>query len=314
MYNFYKLNNNMQEVYIMKVSSIADMLRTAPEHGRTVAVAAAHDEDVLKACAAARREHIARFTLTGNREKIEAILKALNEDPANYNILHEEDDAACAARAATEIAAGRAEVLMKGLLSTAVMVKAVLHTEGLRTGRLLSHVMFYETAAYPRLLALTDGGVNTYPTLEQKADILENCAILLQKLGYTQINASCVCGAEAVSPKIQATVDADALAHMGDRWAPYHMHVIGPVGLDLAISPAACKHKGFEAPGAGEADILLVPTYEVGNGIGKSMTYFSAAKSAGVVLGAKAPIVLCSRADTAETKLASLALGCLAAI
>lgn len=297
----------------MKISSISDMLRAAPEHGRTVAVAAAHDDDVLKACAEARRANIARFTLTGDREKIETILRSLGENPGDYNILSEADDAACAARAAEEIAAGRAEVLMKGLLSTAVMVKAVLHTEGLRTGRLLSHVMFYETAAYERLLALTDGGVNTYPTLEQKADILENCAILLKTLGYTEINASCVCGAETVSPKIQATVDADALSRMAERWAPYHMNVIGPVGLDLAISPAACRHKGYSAPGAGKADILLVPTYEVGNGIGKSMTYFSAAKSAGVVLGAKAPIVLCSRADTAETKLASLALGCLAA-
>ncbi|MEA5040693.1 MAG: phosphate acyltransferase [Clostridiaceae bacterium] len=296
----------------MSISSISDMLRLAPAHGRTVAVAAAHDDDVLKACAEARREQIARFTLTGDREKIEAILGELGEDPANYRILPAPDDETCAAIAAAEISAGRAEVLMKGLLSTAVMVKAVLHTDGLRTGRLLSHVMFYETAAYPRLLALTDGGVNTYPNLEQKTDILENCAILLKKLGYQHIHASCICGAETVSPKIQATVDADALAHMTERWAPYSMDVIGPVGLDLAISPAACRHKGYAAPGAGEADILLVPTYEVGNGIGKSMTYFAGAKSAGVVLGAAAPIVLCSRADAAETKLASLALGCLA--
>ena len=297
----------------MKISTIADMLREAPLHGRTVAVAAAHDEDVLTACAEARRARIASFLLVGGRDKIETILRALREDPADYTILEEPDDAACAARAAREVAEGRAQVLMKGLLSTAVMVKAVLHTEGLRTGRLLSHVMFYECDSYPRLLALTDGGVNTYPTLEQKADILENCAVLLRRLGYERIHASCVCGAEAVSPKIAATVEADALARMTDRWAPYHMDVIGPVGLDLAVSPAACRHKGYSAPGCGEADILLVPTYEVGNGIGKGMTYFAGARSAGVVLGAKAPIVLCSRADDARTKLSSLALGCLAA-
>jgi len=295
------------------ISSISDMLHLAPGHGRTVAVAAAHDDDVLRACSVARREHIARFILTGDRAKIEYLLRTLDETPADYDILPAADDEACATLAAAEVASGRAGVLMKGLLSTAVMVKAVLHTEGLRSGRLLSHVMFYEVSTYPRLLALTDGGVNPYPTLEQKADILENCAALLKKLKYDRIHASCICGAESVSPKIQATVDADALAHMSDRWAPYDMDVIGPVGLDLAISPAACRHKGYAAPGAGEADILLVPTYEVGNGIGKGMTYFAGAKSAGIVVGAQAPIVLCSRADTAETKLASLALSCLAA-
>ena len=117
---------------------------------------------------------------------------------------------------------------------------------------------------------------------------------------------------ENINPKIAATVEADQLAHMDARWAPYHMDVIGPVGLDLAISPRACQHKEYMAPGCGEADILLVPSYEVGNGIGKTLTYFADARSAGVVLGAKAPIVLCSRADDAYTKLSSIALGCLA--
>ena len=136
------------------------------------------------------------------------------------------------------------------------------------------------------MVILTDGGVNTFPDLEKKADILENAAMCFQALGYETINAACICGAEQVNPKIQSTVDADALAHMTDRWAKYHMNVCGPVALDLAVSPEACRHKHYSAPGAGMADILLVPNYEVGNGIGKAASLFGGAKNAGVIQGA----------------------------
>lgn len=133
--------------------------------------------------------------------------------------------------------------------------------------------------------------------------------MVLQALGYEHINAACICGAEQVNPKVQSTVDADALAHMTDRWGKYNMDVCGPVALDLAVSEEACRHKHFTAPGAGMADILLVPNYEVGNGIGKAATLFGGAKNAGIILGAKVPIVLVSRADSAHSKLASIALG-----
>ena len=134
-------------------------------------------------------------------------------------------------------------------------------------------------------------------------------AMVLQALGYEHINASCVCGAEQVNPKVQSTVDADALSKMTDRWAKYNMDVCGPVALDLAVSVEACHHKHYNAPGAGKADILLVPNYEVGNGIGKAANLFGNAKNAGIILGAKVPIVLVSRADSAYSKLASIALG-----
>jgi phosphate butyryltransferase len=155
--------------------------------------------------------------------------------------------------------------------------------------------------------------MNTFPDLEKKADILENAARTLQALGYSSMVAACVCGAEVVNPKIQSTIDADALAGMAERWKPYGMNVIGPVGLDLAVSPEACRHKKYAAKGGGEADILLVPTYEVGNGIGKALSYFGEAKSAGIIVGAKAPIVLVSRSDSSQTKLASIALGAVVA-
>ena len=139
------------------------------------------------------------------------------------------------------------------------------------------------------MLVLTDGGVNTFPDLDKKAEILENAAMVLQALGYEHINASCVCGAEQVNPKVQSTVDADALSKMTDRWAKYNMDVCGPVALDLAVSEEACHHKHYTAPGAGKADILLVPNYEVGNGIGKAANLFGNAKNAGIILGAKCP-------------------------
>ena len=202
---------------------------------------------------------------------------------------------------------GKANAIMKGLLQTGDLMRAVINKEtGIRTGRLLSHVMVYECPGCDRLLYLTDGGMNTFPTLDQKAEILENAAQVLHKLGYTESAAACICGAEAVNPK--STLDAQALSEMTDRWAPYGLSVYGPVGLDLAISPHAVEKKKYNAPGAGRADILLVPNYEVGNGIGKAMTYFGNARSAGVIVGAACPIVLVSRADSFETKLLSIAM------
>ena len=186
---------------------------------------------------------------------------------------------------------------------------ALAKEQGLRTSHLTTHCMFYEIPALGKMLILTDGGVNTFPDLEKKAEILENAAAVLQALGYTSINAACICGAEQVNPKVQSTVDADALSKMTDRWAKYNMQVCGPVALDLAVSKEACKHKHFTAPGAGDADILLVPNYEVGNGIGKAASLFGGAKNAGIILGAKVPIVLVSRSDSAESKLASIAAG-----
>lgn len=297
------------------INHIQDIIEAAKSTQKgVIAVAAAHDEDVLRAVSAAHKAGMVDAILVGDTEKIAAILTALGEDPAAYTLRQAQSDVDCARVAVKAVADGEATFLMKGLLGTADMMRAVIDKEtGLRTDRLISHVMFYEVDSYPKMLALTDGGMNTFPDLGKKADILENAARVLKALGYTHINAACICGAEVVNPKIQSTVDAKELSGMTDRWAPYHMDVFGPVAFDLAISPEACHHKHYNAPGAGEADILLVPTYEVGNGIGKSMVYFAAGRSAGIIVGARVPIVLVSRADSAEAKLASIALGKLVA-
>ena len=291
------------------MQEILDRAKAMP--GRRVAVAAAHDKAVLEAVKAAKELGVAEAVLVGHAEEIEAILSELGADPAEFEIVPADTDQDCAAKAVTCVREGKANCILKGLLGTGDLMRAVLNREtGIRKGALLSHLMFLEVPGYPRLLVVTDGGLNTAPTLEQKAVILESAAEALQALGYETINASCVCGAEVVNPKIPATTDAEALAAM-DCWKKYNMNVIGPVGLDLAVSKAACEHKHFTAPGAGEADILLVPAYEVGNAAVKALTLFAGAKNAGIVVGAKAPVLLVSRADTAEAKLASIALGCL---
>ena len=278
-----------------------------------IAVAAAHDADVLKAAAEAKKRRIAEPILVGHETEIAAILKMLGEDPDSYEIIHADTDVDCAAKAVECVSNGKANFLMKGLLNTPDIMRAVLKPEaGLRTGKLISHVMMYEPKGH-RMMGLTDGGMNTFPDLDKKVEILENAAKVFKALGYDEINAACICGAEVVNPKIQSTVDAKTLSEMTDRWAPYHMNVYGPVGLDLAVSEAACRHKHYEAKGAGQADILLVPSYETGNGIGKAMSIFGGAMNAGIVVGAKVPIVLVSRADSAEVKLASVALGAVVA-
>ena len=243
-------------------------------------------------------------------DEIKDMLSGLGENPTDYEIVAGDSDTDCAAKAVALCAEGKANFLMKGILGTADLMRAVFNKEhGLRTSHLTTHCMFYEIPAYGKMVILTDGGVNTFPDLDKKAEILENAAMVLHALGYESINAACICGAEVVNPKIQSTVDADALAHMTERWSKYNMNVCGPVALDLAVSKEACHHKHYTAPGAGDADILLVPNYEVGNGIGKAASLFGNAKNAGIILGAKVPIVLVSRADSAESKLASIAAG-----
>lgn len=272
----------------------------------TVAVAQAADKEVLEAVVNAQKEGIAKALLTGDMAKISAILTEMGENPADFTIIQADSDEECAFKAVEQVRLGNANILMKGLLSTGTFMKAVINRDtGLRTGKTISHTMFYEAPSYGKLLCLTDGGMNTFPDLAKKADILENAIEVVKKLGIEKPTVACVCGAENVDPKVQSTLDADELSKM-ERFND--AIVYGPVGLDLAISKEAVHHKGYKNENAGYADILLVPTYEVGNGIGKAMTYFAGAKSAGIVVGAKAPIVLVSRSDNAETKLLSIAL------
>ncbi|MBP3493450.1 MAG: phosphate butyryltransferase [Oscillospiraceae bacterium] len=293
------------------IRTIDDIIQAAKEHKTAiVAVAAAHDDVVIEAVVNARREQLAEPILVGHVDAMRKMLVDLGEDPDSYRMIAADEDTESAAIAVSLCAEGKADFLMKGILSTADLMRAVFKRDsGLRTGRLTSHCMIYQIPAYHKLMLMTDGGVNTFPDLEKKADILENGAMALKALGYEKIYASCICGAETINPKVQSTLDAVELSNMTERWAPYNMTVIGPVALDLAVSKEACRHKRFEAEGAGDADIILVPNYEVGNGIGKATSLFGGSRSAGFIMGARVPIVLVSRSDNADSKMASIAAG-----
>jgi len=292
--------------------TLSSLRKQASGLNRRVAVACAHDEDVLKAVLMAATAHICSATLFGDEGRIRELLASLGADQAAFHIV-EPDDGGADASAEAAIQAvldGEADYLMKGALSTSDLLKHVVRSP-LVQGVPLSHAMIFEVRTYGKLLLNTDGGMNPAPDLARKKVILENAAHLLRTLGYETITAACVSGSEVVSEKIPSTTDAKSLAEMD--WSRYNMKVYGPVGLDLAISEQARVHKGYREPGAGDADILLMPNYETANCFGKALTYFAGAQSAGLVIGARCPIVLVSRADSAEAKLSSLALGAIAA-
>jgi phosphate butyryltransferase len=291
--------------------SLAELLTKAREYGPLrLAVAAAEDQEVLLAVKEALEQGITTPLLVGKEEKIRALAGQVGLDLATIPVYNEPEVAACARRAVELVSSGRADLLMKGLLPTADVLRAVLDKDiGLRTGRILSHVMIYEVPGYDRLFFLTDGGMNPAPDLQQKADIVANAVEAAHALGIAQPKVAALAAVEVVNPDMPATLDAAALAQMGARGQIKGCIIDGPLALDNAISPEAAQHKGITSPVAGRADILLVPDIEAGNLLGKAMTYFGRARSAGIIVGARAPVVLVSRADSHETKLLSIALG-----
>ena len=293
------------------IKNFSELLEKAKSGKKArLVVAAAQDEDVLKAVTNAAEMGLVNPILVGDIEKVEEIGKKLSLDLSGFKKVNVLDEIEAARASVKMIRDGEGDFLMKGILQTADIMRAVLDKEiGLRTENLISHVMVYEVPAYEKLLYLTDGGMNVAPDLAQKVQILENAVIVTKAMGLEKTYASVLAGAEVVNPKIPATVDGKAIADMKEKWDRLGVVVDGPVALDLAISKEACKHKKYVGEGGGQADILLVPYYEVGNALGKSLTYFAGGKSAGIIMGAKVPIVLVSRADSAESKLYSIALG-----
>ena len=298
------------------INKLDDMLKKLKGDKRvTLSVAAAHDEEVLLAIKSAVEMEIITPILIGEENKIRESSKEINFDLSKFKIINKETIEECAETAVKLVSSGEADFVMKGLLDTSVILKAVLNKEwGLRTDSLLSHVMVYEVPSYDKLLVTTDGGMNIAPDYNQKVKILKNAIEATKPLGLKHIKVACLAAKEKVNSKMQATVDARALQEAGERGEfGKDVTVEGPLAFDLAVSKEAAKVKGFKSKVSGETDIMLMPTIEVGNGIGKALTYFAGAKSAGIIMGAKAPIVLVSRADSHESKLYSIAYGALIA-
>ncbi len=274
-------------------------------------VASAEDNDVLKAVIKASEEDIIQAILVGNKAKIIDLLMENGKKETDFEIIDANTLEESAEISVKLVSSGNADFLMKGLIDTSILLKSVLNKEyGLRTDSLLSHVMVYEVPAYKKLLFLTDGGMNISPDESQKAKILSNAVTVAKSLGSQTVNVAVICAKEKVNPKMPATVDAEMLAKRAQN-NEFGAGVIveGPISVDLALSPKSCQIKGFNSEITGEVDIMLVPTIEVGNAVGKTMTYLAGATSAGIIMGAKKPIVLVSRADDFETKLTSIALG-----
>jgi phosphate butyryltransferase len=279
----------------------------------TVAVAVAEDEEVIEAVIEALKRNLANFILFGDNEKINTILNAKHKDQQKSNksltVVHADSNTMAAELAVRAVSTKEATVLMKGNIPTSVLLKSVLNKEyGLRTGNILSHVAVFEIPDYDRFTIVTDAGMNIAPDLEEKAQMIRNAAAIARAIGIEYPKVAPIAAVEVVNPAMQATIDGAALTIMNKRGQITGCIVDGPLALDNAVSALAAEHKGIQSEVAGRADILLVPAIEVGNVLYKSLIYFAKAKVGAVIAGAKAPIVLTSRADSAESKLYSLAL------
>jgi len=285
------------------------MARVGPQPLRTVAVACAQDAAVLQAAEQALRKNIATSILIGDEGEIRSIAEDVGADLSGAEIVHEPDPIRAVLAAVKRVSTGEADILMKGYVHTDDFLRGLLDkAHGLRTGSIMSHVFVAEVRDLDRFVFITDGAMNIAPTLEQKAAILLNAVFLARHFGVEQPKVAVLAAVELVNPAMPASVEAAVLAKMADRrqYAP-HCIVDGPFALDNAISPRAAAHKKLTGPVAGEADILLVPTIEAGNLLSKALVYLGGRRQIGLLVGAKAPVVLTSRADTAECKLLSMA-------
>jgi phosphate butyryltransferase len=295
----------------MAITNFGDLLATARANGpKAIVAAGAQQDSTLEAVAAAKEKGIARPILVGDEPKILEVASACGVDVSTMLIIHEPDIGRAARRAMMLVAEGQAQIAMKGQVSTAIFMRAALDRElGLRTGTLLSHVAVFDMKDLGRLILISDAGVNIAPNLEQKAEIVRNAIDVAHKLGIAQPRVAVLASTETVNPRIPANVEAAALSKMADRGQITGALVDGPLALDNAISPEAAKDKDITSSVAGRADILILPDIEAGNVLVKAIVYFVRHPMAGVVVGAKAPLILPSRSDTFESKLSSLALG-----
>jgi len=280
-----------------------------PHPVRTVAVAVAEDPTLIEAAVEARKRNIAEVILVGDPGRIREAAETAGASVDDVRIVDRSDPLQAVADAVHLVASGEAHILMKGYVHTDDFLRGVLDKEdGLRTGSVMSHVYVAEIREKDKLLFITDSAMNIAPDLDRKADILLNAAYLANLFGVTNPKVAALAAVELVNPAMPATVDASVLAKMADR----HQYVPactvdGPFALDNAVSPRAAKHKRLGGPVAGVADILLVPTIECGNMLAKSLVYFGGHRIIGLLVGASAPVVLTSRADSAEAKLLSMA-------
>ena len=279
---------------------------------KTIAVAVAQDEPVLEAVKAAKEQGIADAILVGDKDEIVKIATKINMNVNDFEIVDEKNVSKAAIETVKLVSSGRADMMMKGLVDTATFLRAVLNKEvGLRTGKQMSHIAIFEVPGYDRLLYVTDAAFNMYPELKEKIDIIKNAVNVAHALDNDTPKVAPVCAVEVVNPSMPATLDAANLSKMNERGQIKGCIIDGPLALDNALSKEAAAHKKIVSPVAGAADILLMANIEAGNALYKCLTYTTDAKNGGLLMGAAAPVIVTSRADSPETKLNSIALASL---
>jgi phosphotransacetylase len=272
------------------------------------------DDVALQAAVEAALDGLIVPILVGPEAKIRAVAQAARIDISPYRLEPAPHSHAAAAQGVALVRAGHAQLLMKGSLPTDELMHEVMAPDtGLRTARRISHVYIMDVPRYPRPLFITDAAINIAPSLEDKRDIVQNAIDLAQVLGIAQPKVAILSAVETVTSKLQSTLDAAALCKMADRGQITGGLLDGPLAFDNAISPDAAAEKGIVSPVAGQADIVVVPDLVSGNILAKQLTFLAGADAAGVVVGARVPIILTSRADAEAARIASCAVAVLMA-
>ncbi len=282
---------------------------------KTVAVSVAQDEAVLEAVQEVKRQGIADAILVGDERKIREIADSLHMDLTDYEIIDEPDMIQASLKAVKLAHDGRADMYMKGVIDTKNFLKSVLDKEvGLRTGGVLSHVCVFDIPGIDRLLFLTDVAFMTYPTLEDKVNIIKNTLPVCRACGVELPKVAPLAAVEVVNPKMPVTVDAAELTRMCEAGEITDCLIDGPLSLDLAVDPEAARHKGAtDRKIQGDADVLLFPDIHAGNLVYKAIVHMVKVKNGCILTGTKVPVILTSRSDTFETKVNSIALAAVVA-
>mgnify|MGYP001394757808 CR=1 FL=1 len=292
------------------LKSLSILLELAKLKGKCrVAVAAAADKHVLDALMMAKNEGFAEPILIGEKEAIKKIAQELSFDLSTIEIIDIADPFLASVEAVSLIRNKKADILMKGLVGTGPMLKAVLDKEnGLRKGAVLSHVALFETQFYHKLLGVTDAAMNVAPEFDDKVSLVKNAIEVFHKLGMKEPKVAVIGAVETVNPKMEATVHAAMLTQMNRRKQIKGCIIDGPLALDNAVSAESAQHKGIVSDVAGDVDLIVTPDINSGNILYKALNFLGGATTAAVIMGARVPIVLTSRADSERSKLMSIAL------
>jgi phosphate acetyltransferase len=295
-----------------KYQRLIDFCKSLPP--TPTAVAHPCDPSSLRSAVEAAQMGLIAPLLVGPRERIQAVAEQGELDIARYPLIDAPFSHASAALAVQQVREGRAAALMKGSLHTDELMAAVVSREaGLRTARRISHCFVMDVPGHADPLIITDAAINIAPTLEDKVDILQNAIDLGHALKFDEVRVAILSAMETVNPKVPSTIEAAALCKMVDRGQISGALVDGPLALDNAIDLEAARIKQIASPVAGRANVLLVPDLEAGNMLAKSLSFLAGADAAGIVLGARVPVILTSRADSVLTRLASCAVAALVA-